>query len=62
MLTVVFANDKFRSFLVRSPIVVLYIDHFALRHSLTKKMSSLNLLYRFYYYKSLIVNGEWKPI
>ena len=43
MLVVVFALDKFRSYLLGSKVIV-YLDHFALRYLLTKKEAKPYLL------------------
>ena len=43
LLAVVFALDKFRSYIISSPIVV-YIDYFALKYLLSKQDAKLRLI------------------
>lgn len=43
VLVIVFACDKFHSYLIRSKSIV-YIDHFAIKYLLKKKESKLKLI------------------
>ena len=52
LLAVVFAIDKFRSYLVGAKIIV-YSNHAALKYLLTKKDAKPRLLDGFYYSKNL---------
>jgi hypothetical protein len=52
LLAVVFALDKFRSYLLGSKIII-YLDHIALRYLFPKKMLNLALSNGFCYCKSL---------
>ena len=53
LLAVVFAMDKFRSYLVGAKVIV-YTDHAALKYLLTKKDASHDLSVGFCSYKNLI--------
>lgn len=55
LLVIIYAFDKFRTYLVLSKMVV-YIDHVALRYLLSKTVAKLRLVDGSFFYKNLI----WK--
>ncbi|PKA56428.1 hypothetical protein AXF42_Ash014931 [Apostasia shenzhenica] len=56
-LAVVFAFEKFRSYLLGSQIIV-YTDYSALKYLLSKKVQNLDCCVEFSFYKNLIVKSE----
>ena len=57
LLAIVFALDKFRSYLFRSKVLI-YSDHAALKYLFSKKMLKLDLSNGFYCYKNLILRFD----
>ena len=59
LLAIVFAFDKFRSYLIGAKVIV-YMDHVALSSCWTRRMPSLGSSDGFYCFKTLIWRSEIK--
>ena len=57
LLAVVFACEKFRSYLVGS-LVIIFSDHAALKYLLSKKDSNARLVRWIFYFKNLISQSK----